>query len=591
MHQFAGRVRSLPHGCQYCRDMSLAPVVEVARSALAPRVLVVEDDDDLRFVTRLALETSGWNVAEAATAAAALQAMDIVDPDVVLLDLGLPDADGLSVLFQLKAVERTSWVPVVVLSGRSNPTEVSRLLLTGAQDYLVKPYSTGELHARLVAAQRVALEHRRLAASEQELRLLADHMTDMVVRCGADGIVRYVSPSVATLLGWQPDQVVGRSLAEFCHPDDIPPADALAGRDPGETISVTRRARRSDGSYIWVESVARIVPGPAGGGFEVQSSCRDITRRVAGTAALEASERRWRLAFDSAPVGMAEVDLDGRCLKANAALGGMLGYEPEELIGAQLASICHPAEAGAAADEIQSVASQQTGMFRAERRYVHADGHELWFSVSGVGICELGAVTHILIHYLDISELKRFERQLQDLADHDPLTNLLNRRSFEAELDRHMVQVARYGPSGALLVIDLDHFKSVNDTLGHLAGDELITSVARRLTATVRQSDIVARLGGDEFAVILPRASGAEAEIVADKIVRSLREQVIVLSGNEAQRITASVGIASFDDPDLSGRDVLTAADLAMYHAKRSGRNRFMTAVTTRGPTGEGRHP
>src|ERR1700722_5139117 len=191
-----------------------------------PRVLVVEDSDSLRYLARLVLEAAGWDVAEAATARECLRSMGAVDPDVVLLDLGLPAADGHSVLAGISGWERTSWVPVVVLSARSDSAEVSRLLLSGAQDYLIKPFVPVELHARLVAARRVAVEHRHLAASERELRLILDNTTDLVIRCGLDCIVRYVSPSVHTLLGWRPEQVIGRPVTDFCHPDDETPAAA-----------------------------------------------------------------------------------------------------------------------------------------------------------------------------------------------------------------------------------------------------------------------------------------------------------------------------------------------------------------------------
>ncbi|MDQ1355681.1 MAG: hypothetical protein QOG44_54, partial [Acidimicrobiaceae bacterium] len=127
------------------------------------------------------------------------------------------------------------------------------------------------------------------------------------------------------------------------------------------------------------------------------------------------------------------------------------------------------------------------------------------------------------------------------------------------------------------LVVDLDHFKQVNDTLGHLAGDELIASVADIFRATVRDTDIVARMGGDEFAVILPRASVDEAQIVAAKIVRSVRRHGTDLCGLDARHATASVGIAMFDDSALTGDDVLAHADLSMYQAKESGRDRFAT--------------
>jgi diguanylate cyclase (GGDEF)-like protein/PAS domain S-box-containing protein len=250
------------------------------------RVLIVDDDEALRFLARMGLEAAGWTVAEATSGASCLAAMESVDPDVVLLDLCLPDGDGVSVLAELKKTERTAWVPVVILSGESNPSEVIRLLLAGAQDYLVKPFPSGVLHARLIAARRVSQEHRRLAASERELRLLAENTTDLVVRCGIDGIIRYVSPSAYPLLGWRPEDLVGTRAVDLCHPDDDAPAVALRSATSGEAVTVTRRVLRADGGYVWVESVARLVVDPSGKDLEIQSSMRDVTRRLADAAAL-----------------------------------------------------------------------------------------------------------------------------------------------------------------------------------------------------------------------------------------------------------------------------------------------------------------
>jgi len=572
----------------------LAEVAAVTAVGSKPRVLVVEDNEALRFAARIVLEAEGWEVAEAATASECLWAMEPVDPDVVLLDLGLPDADGTSVLAELKRSERTAWVPVVVLSGRSDAAEVSRLLLSGAQDYLVKPFVRDEIHARLVAARRVAVEHRRLAASERELRVLLDNTTDLVIRCGLDGIVRYVSPSAHTLLGWRPEEVVGRPVTDFCHPDDVLPAVALAAARSGETVTVTRRALRADGSYIWVESAARLVPDP-NGDMEIQSSARDVTHRLAATAALEESERRWRNAFDSAPVPMAEVDLDGRYLKVNGALCELFGYRQEDLVGASVRSVCHRDESDEIGRLIKAMVAGEINRVRVERRFIQANGVAIWVAVSVAPVTgEGGRVSHMLTHYLDITARKRFELELENLVDHDPLTGLLNRRGFYVELERHVALVARYGPVGALLVVDLDHFKQVNDTQGHQAGDELIVSVADTLRATLRDTDVVARLGGDEFAVILPRASIDDAQIVAAKIVRAMRPHVTapigtggkgttasVGIGTGGKGTTASVGIAMFDDPASSGDVVIAHADLSMYQAKEAGRDRYALFTTT----------
>ena len=428
-----------------------------------PRVLVVDDSEVVRLAARMVLDGAGWEVAEAATAAEGLRAMESVDPDVVLLDLGLPDADGFSVLGEWKGTERTAWVPVVVLSGRSDHNEVSRLLLAGAQDYLVKPFLPAELHARLVAARRVAVEHRRLAAEAH---------------------------------------------------------------------------------------------------------------------ALEESERRWRVAFDSAPVPMAEVDLEGRYLQVNGALCELFGHRREDLVGAAVRTLCHPDEANEIGVMISKMVSGEITHLRVERRFLRADGLAVWVAVSVAPVTtDGGRVTHMLTHYLDITDRKRFEHQLEELVDHDPLTGLLNRRGFDAELDRQVAYVAEHGPAGALLVVDLDHFKQVNDTLGHQAGDDLIVSVADRLRATVRFDDVVARLGGDEFAILLPRATAHDAQKVAEKIVRAVRAHTAAFFGRGARQTTASVGVALFDIPGQCAADVVAHADLSMYQAKQAGRDR--TALFT----------
>ncbi|MGH2897058.1 MAG: putative bifunctional diguanylate cyclase/phosphodiesterase, partial [Solirubrobacteraceae bacterium] len=175
----------------------------------------------------------------------------------------------------------------------------------------------------------------------------------------------------------------------------------------------------------------------------------------------------------------------------------------------------------------------------------------------------------------DITERRRFERELRHLADHDPLTCLFNRRRFEQELDRHVAEVARYGPRGALLVLDLDHFKYVNDALGHHKGDELILAVAALLQDRLRDTDTLARLGGDEFAVLLPSADAAEAEHVAEALVTAVREEATVAAGDRRRRVTTSVGIAPFVRSDLNGEELLIEADLAMYEAKEAGRDRY----------------
>jgi diguanylate cyclase (GGDEF)-like protein len=168
---------------------------------------------------------------------------------------------------------------------------------------------------------------------------------------------------------------------------------------------------------------------------------------------------------------------------------------------------------------------------------------------------------------------RQHESQLQHLADHDPLTGLLNRRAFGLELQRHLAGGTRHGRAGALLALDLDGFKYINDTLGHEAGDELIVEVARVLRGRLRDCDVLARIGGDEFAILLPRSNGAGASTVAESLLRTLRSAQF--TGSRANRpVTVSVGVAEFGDEEVTAEQAMVNADLAMYDAKELGRNR-----------------
>ncbi|MDX6679602.1 MAG: hypothetical protein QOE31_3654, partial [Solirubrobacteraceae bacterium] len=303
---------------------------------------------------------------------------------------------------------------------------------------------------------------------------------------------------------------------------------------------------------------------------------QDVRARVARRREIEEAQERFRRAFEDAPIGMAVCDLDGCFVEVNQALCAITGYQPAELIGRTFSDITHPDDLAADFGVIRAMLGGVVGSSVDEKRYLRPDGSIVWVARSVTLVRDAdGAPLHFLDQVQDITERRRFERELRHLADHDPLTGLLNRRRFEQELDRHVAEVARYGPRGALLVLDLDHFKYVNDALGHHAGDELILSVAAILQDRLRESDTLARLGGDEFAVLLPHADPADAERVAAALVRAVREEATVVAGDRPRRVTMSVGIAPFGRAGLSSEELLIEADLAMYEAKEAGRDRY----------------
>lgn len=281
-------------------------------------------------------------------------------------------------------------------------------------------------------------------------------------------------------------------------------------------------------------------------------------------------------AFGHAPIGMALIATDGRVLQVNDALCRITGYLREKLQTTTLRSITHSEDLELDVEYQQQLLQGQIATYQVEQRYRHAWGHYVWVLVTVSLVRDEGSLPYFIEQVQDISERKELERRLEDLVDHDFLTGLFNRRRFEQELTHEVRVAARYGTPGALLLIDLDNFKDVNDEFGHKAGDDLLKTVAQALRHRVRETDVLARVGGDEFAAILPRSDAEHARVVADGIVKTLRRQTAML-GQQLIHTTASVGISMFEG--LTDTEVLATADLAMYDSKEAGRNRFSMYV------------
>ena len=278
-------------------------------------------------------------------------------------------------------------------------------------------------------------------------------------------------------------------------------------------------------------------------------------------------------AFTHAPIGMALVDMSGRLLRVNDALCRITGYGAAEVYARSFHDLSDPHDVDVDVLQMRELRDGLIQKYQIEKRYRHAWGHSLWvlLSVSLVRDDE-GRPLHVIAQVQDISERKELEGRLEHLVDHDFLTALFNGRHFEQVLAQETKSAARYGSGGAVLLLDLDHFKAVNDRFGHKAGDDLLKTVAAALRDRIRETDVLARLGGDEFGIILPQVDAAQAEVVADGMVKTLRRQTAMLAEHQIP-VTASVGVALFDG--LTSIEILAAADLAMYEAKEAGRDRF----------------
>jgi diguanylate cyclase (GGDEF)-like protein/PAS domain S-box-containing protein len=292
--------------------------------------------------------------------------------------------------------------------------------------------------------------------------------------------------------------------------------------------------------------------------------------------ALRESEERFRSAFDYAPIGIGLLNSAGNWLKVNQALTGILGYSEHELLKMDFQSVTLPEDLGRSLVKVHQLLSGSVATCQMEQRYIHKNGHVVWTSWSVSAAHDARSEQPNLIFQIqDITEKKSAEQKLRHEATHDILTNLPNRSYFmnrlEAALDRTR-EVADYKAS--ILFIDLDRFKYVNDSLGHLIGDELLKGIAGRLGECMRPADTVARLGGDEFTILVEGMYDIEEVTRIAERIQAKFQLPFDLRGHEVYS-SASIGILHASDKHSSSEDMMRDADTAMYQAKRAGKARY----------------
>jgi diguanylate cyclase (GGDEF)-like protein/PAS domain S-box-containing protein len=283
-----------------------------------------------------------------------------------------------------------------------------------------------------------------------------------------------------------------------------------------------------------------------------------------GVTALEGSDSFFRTLVTEMQEAAASLDANGTVLYANPRFGELLGMALSQVLGRTLTELT--AKTGRPAAR-RLLADAARGPARGTLELLRGDGQLVPVSVSAAPLAS--ELREVCLVATDLTEHRRYEQQLEYLANHDPLTRLLNRRAFAHELTGHMERAGRYGPNGALVLLDLDKLKYVNDTFGHTAGDELLLAVAGALGERLRASDTLARLGGDEFGVLLPQAGQKAAQHVTGTLLETIRE----LEPPGLRSVTASAGIALFHGSGSTDDEMMVRADRAMYEAKEQGGN------------------
>jgi diguanylate cyclase (GGDEF)-like protein/PAS domain S-box-containing protein len=426
---------------------------------------------------------------------------------------------------------------------------------------------------------------RWLRDNEERYRASFDQAAVGILHTSLQGRILKCNESFARIVGYSPEELVGSNFQEITPPEDRDGGKAAAMHLlSGEVsnVSFEKRYLRKNGSLTWVTLTISIQHNDEGRPLFFLTLVQDINARkqaeellAAAQEALRVSEERYRTAFQMSldSINLNRVS-DGTYVDCNKAFLDTTGYAREEVIGHSSIELNvweDPADRGKLVEMIN-----RRGVCRnLEARFRKKNG-EMYWGLMSASVIELEGVPCILSISRDISEVKTAQDEIRHLAFYDPLTELPNRRLLLERLRQTVTASKRSGRQRALLFIDLDNFKSLNDTLGHAVGDLLLKEVGERLTGCIRAVDTAARVGGDEFVVILEdlgktsEEAAARAGSVAEKILSSIT-QPYVLAGREC-RSTASMGITVFGDGKESSAAILQQADIAMYQAKAAGR-------------------
>ena len=416
-----------------------------------------------------------------------------------------------------------------------------------------------------------------LKESEQRFRTVTQQLPVGIFMTDLQGQCRYVNDRWCQMTGLTAEQAVGFSWAQALHPDDREHSVKVWQEvvENGNEFVVDHRFRSASGREIWMDTRAVPLRDRAGRIFCYLGANTNIADLKRTEETLRASEARFRSYFELPLVGIALIGADKRWWEINDRLCEMLGYRRAQLMQLSWTELTYPDDLNSDLAQFERVINRRIDGYSIDKRFLRQDGSLLYASVSTRCVRRAnGAVDYFVTVVQDITERKQAEEHIQQLAHYDALTGLPNRTLLGDRLQQAVLRAARDHTQIGVLLVDLDHFKRINDTLDHTVGDRLLREVGKRLQECVRECDTISRQGGDEFAVILPDlAANDEAPRIAQRILGAVTEPYRLESHD--LHITCSIGISMYPRDGRNGETLLKNADNALYRAKDMGRNNY----------------
>jgi diguanylate cyclase (GGDEF)-like protein/PAS domain S-box-containing protein len=550
------------------------------------RILIAEDDHSVALALQESLEKLGYEIlAVVDQGDKAVNQVALARPDLVLIDIGIGgELDGAEAA---RIIRQKSSIPVIFLASSSDETVLERARMADPFGFLLLPLTDSELHANIEIVLYKSSMENALRQQEKYYRALIELSTDVIAIIDGDGIIRFISPSIKSLLNTNPDAAIGSSIKEFLHPDDINSVmEQIQRAKNGELMTAENRYRvrlpNNNWRVIEVEASNYLADPDLGG---IVLNVRDITEKLEVEKALrlerdraQKGEERYMLAVQGANDGIWDWDIKSDIFYTSPRWKAMLGFSEDE-IGNQINewfSRVHSTDLEHLKIELSDHLKGDSPHLEFEHRVLHKDGGWRWMLARGLAVRDTQGVAYRIAGSLsDITARKLAEERLTFNAMHDSLTGLPNRALL---FDRLELAIRRFkrDPQAtfALLFLDLDRFKVVNDSLGHIYGDKLLVAFSKLLLQLLRATDTVSRLGGDEFVLLLEDSCGLDDAIqIAERILKSLERPLA--SDGQKFYTSSSIGIVTSLPEHNTPEDVLRDADIALYSAKAQGKARY----------------
>ncbi|OPX54847.1 PAS domain S-box-containing protein/diguanylate cyclase (GGDEF) domain-containing protein [Oceanospirillum multiglobuliferum] len=533
------------------------------------KILLVDDDPVFLMMLAQFLNGHHYETANASCGIEALRLFQEFKPDAVLLDGDLPDLSGIDVCQMLKKLANGDTTPVIMVTAMNEEQFVDDAFQAGASDYITKPIHWAVLKNRLSYLLQVKEATTALQFSEARKSAILNATADAVITVTEQGDIIDLNPAAQQI---------------FCL-DEASPHMHISGLIP--SVMTMIQNYKSESGITELKAIRYNAEHPQGERFTTELSCSQIwqhktplyTLTIRDISTREAHEEAMRLAssvFNNTSEAIIITDHENRIHSVNPAFSKITGYSEAEAIGHSPALL----SSGRHGDDFyeqmwQTLKTEGSWQGEIWNRRKSGELYPEWLSINTVRNTE----THEAVRYIglfsDITQRKKYEEDIWYQAHYDALTDLPNRLLFSAKLQEAIAKQKQEALPFALLFIDLDRFKEVNDSLGHSFGDLLLLEAAQRLQQVFGRNNVVARLGGDEFTAILSGLhTVGEIESYAEKATRELRKPFI-LNGEELNFISGSIGITLCPNDAKDMETLLKHADMAMYRAKEAGRNTY----------------